>query len=393
MSVSSAWLCPPPIGALLEPKASFRCVNLVCCPHWWLPARSLAVACWVANTPPVANVHRSPTPLAGRRKRAVHHQQQYNRGVPTAAAGHQRRSDVPSVHSGPSNRPTPDQVCGGAQGTLRASFSPPPLLPHPALCVDGLTHWLCSTALPLCVQDQGGRPPQPHTQKDGDGWPTQGSNAAHHTGHSHAIKLTHAIKQCTSWQQLQGVVHSAPAFNQLHVTALATRLAALMPAAPVPPAPSSSTHSSSSSTSSSDQLNSDSSSVGSGSPKNNGARRQAQQPLDDGLRALVLHVLGLVHSNVETLDARGIANTVWALARMARALCALCGGEAWDSLGQTATAPVAQDRVVGDIPSLSGSNDGAAELHSHASFLASALLHRAGSSQWRMGFSPQVCKF
>jgi len=166
-------------------------------------------------------------------------------------------------------------------------------------------------------------------------------------------------------------VQSAPAFNHIHVTALTTRLAALLPEPQSPNSTSNHANGSSSSNSSS------SSSIGS-----------EQTPLNDELRALVLHVLGLVHSNVEALDARGIANTVWALARMARALHVLCGqpGDAPSQAPHAHTPAVRGTAAAGTA----GDTDGATELHTHAGFLASALLHRAGSSQWRLGFSPQV---
>lgn len=254
---------------------------------------------------------------------------------------------------------------------------------QPMLAFRGTTHSHQSMAHSLCrallhSQDQGGRQPQPQSQPQPppqEGW--QGPTTTKHSSHSQA-KLTHAIKACTDWQQLQGVVHNASAFNQLHVTALATRLAALVPSHP---------HRHSSTNGSSTEQ---------GGEREEG-NSSSQPPLDDKLQALVLHVLGLVHANVDAFDARGIANTVWALARVSRALRVLCGQQT--EAGEDVTSPqaVASEQRGGgareesaSVPPSSGS-EGVSELHSHAASLVTALLQRAGSSQWGMGFSPQVC--
>lgn len=163
----------------------------------------------------------------------------------------------------------------------------------------------------------------------------------------------------------------APGLNHIHVTALATQLASLIPHCPQHINSRTDTNGASSSSSSS----------GSGDSSN------GSHQTHHTLHMLVQRVLSLLYDNADTLDARGLANSVWAVARIVRGLRALhsCPDDGpMDSSahqGSGAMGKAAFDRS--DLHELTKQQELAA-------CVAFALLRRASSSNWGLGFSPQV---
>lgn len=248
----------------------------------------------------------------------------------------------------------PHALCGplARRSTLKPSRVPPVLSTH--ACSHPQAQGKPDT--PLCA------PPQ------GEAWITSSSPSSPHHAPSHKPSLTQAaIKQCACWQQLHSLALSTQPRNHIHVTALATRLAALMP--------------------SHDAL---SSSSNSSSGSSNGVRMKQRgssmsvSNAESKLHSLVGHTFTLVQAHVSTLDARGIANATWALARTTRALRQLHG--------QPADGPLQDSSSAGSAGSMSkpGHVSKAAELEARAAAVALALLQRAGNSGWGMGFNAQV---